>query len=331
MSRRTAAIACALALTACSRAHTEAPFRLGYFPNVTHAQALVGVDDGTFARALPGKLETRMFNAGPAAMEALLAGDLDASYIGPGPVAIAFLRTQGQALRVVAGAVSGGAVLVEKDARAPADLAGKRVASPQLGNSQDVALRTWLHDHGLRTTTAGGGDVSIRPEDNGTTVQAFEQHALDGAWVPEPYAGALVAAGGKVLVDERALWPGGRFATTELVVRTDYLHAHPAIVQRLLQGQQDAIGVLDHDPARAEQLIGQAIQSATGQSVKASSVAAALPAITFTNDPIASSVRTQAQDAQRLGLLAKANLSGLFDLTILNGLLRKAGQPIVSS
>src|SRR5512133_962309 len=176
---RLAPIVCALALAACSRARTEGPFRLGYFPNVTHAQALVGVDDGTFARALGGKLETRMFNAGPAAMEALLAGDLDATYVGPGPAAIAFLRTQGQALRVVAGAVSGGAVLVVKDARAPADLAGKRVASPQLGNTQDVALRTWLRKNRL-AEGAGLKAVEVTPLANPDILALFARGDVAG-------------------------------------------------------------------------------------------------------------------------------------------------------
>jgi NitT/TauT family transport system substrate-binding protein len=307
--------------------------RLGYFPNVTHAPALVGVQGGLFQDALGPHVSLKLFtfNAGPAAVEALLSDSIDASYMGPNPAINAYVQSHG-AVRIVAGAASGGAILVVRPGiTSAADLKGKVLATPQLGNTQDVALRTWLRQHGLQTTTTGGGDVSIRPEDNGSTVQAFEQHLLDGAWVPEPYASELVAAGGKVLVDERTLWPGGRFATTELVVRTDYLRSHAAIVQRLIQGQQDAIGVIDNDAAHAEQLVGQAIQSATGQSVKASTTAAAFPSITFTNDPLAATVRTQALDAQRLGLLAKANLSGLFDLTILNTLLRSEGKPTVSS
>jgi len=288
---------------------------------------------GYFQRALGPNVSLKLFtfNAGPAAVEALLSDSIDASYMGPNPAINAFVQSHG-AVRVVAGAASGGAFLVvQPGITKPSQLKGKVLATPQLGNTQDVALRTWLGAHGLHTTTSGGGDVSIRPEDNGTTVQAFQQHTVDGAWLPEPYASQLVAAGGHVLVDERTLWPGGRFATTELVVRTDYLHAHPATIRALLQGQQQAIGVIRSDPTRAEQLVGQAIQSATGQAVKASTIVASFPAITFTNDPIASSVRVQAQDAEKLGLLAKANLTGLFDLSILNSLLGTSHQPTVSS
>ena len=307
--------------------------RLGYFPNVTHAPALVGVQGGLFQSALGPHVSLKefTFNAGPAAVEALLSDSIDATYVGPNPAINAYVQSHG-AVRIVAGAASGGAFLVvQPNITKASDLKGKVLATPQLGNTQDVALRTWLRQRGLPTTTSGGGDVSIRPEDNATTISAFGQHAIDGAWVPEPYASQLVAAGGRVLVDERTLWAGGKFATTELVVRTDYLHAHPAIIQRLLQGQQDAIGVIVNDRPHAEQLVEQGIQSVTGQAVKASSITPAFQSITFTNDPIASSVRTQAQDAQRLGLLAPTSLNGLFDLTILNRLLRSQGQPVVSS
>ncbi len=308
--------------------------RLGYLPNVTHAPALVGVQGGFFQQALGSGVSLKLFtfNAGPAAVEALLSDSIDASYMGPNPAINAYVQSHG-AVRIVAGAASGGAFLVvQPGITTPAGLKGKSLATPQLGNTQDVALRTYLRQHGLQTSTSGGGDVSIRPEDNAVTLQAFQQHQIDGAWVPEPYASELVADGGKVLVDERSLWPGGRFATTVLVVRIDYVHAHAAIVRRLLQGQQASIGVIQSNPTRAEQLVGQAIQTATGQTVKASTITASFPAITFTNDPIASSIRTQALDAKRLGLLASTtNLNGLFDLSLLNAVLRAGGKPAVSS
>src|SRR5512133_2669010 len=181
------------ALGACSRGRDAGrPFRLGYFPNVTHAQALVGDADGTFARALGGRLETKRFNAGPSAMEALLAGDLDASYVGPGPAVIAFLRSKGQGLRVVAGAASGGAVLVVRDARSARDLAGKRVGSPQLGNTQDVALRTWLRKNGL-LDGAGLRAVEVTPVGNPDILTLFARGDLAGAWVPEPWGARRVA------------------------------------------------------------------------------------------------------------------------------------------
>jgi NitT/TauT family transport system substrate-binding protein len=308
--------------------------RLGYFPNVTHAAALVGAQGGLFKAALGPNVTLKLstFSAGPAAVEALLSNSVDASYVGPNPAINAFVQSQG-AVRIVAGAASGGAFLVVRPGiTKAADLKGKVLASPQLGNTQDVALRTWLKQHGLKTSVNGGGDTSIRPEDNAVTLQAFEQHQIDGAWVPEPWATRLVTdGGGKVLLDERTLWPRGRFATTELVVRTDYLKAHADVIQSLLEGQVDAVGLIQSDPTRAEQLVAQGIQAATGQSLRATLIAASFGSISFTNDPIASSLRTQAQQAHQLGLLASARVNGIFDVRILNRVLRAKGKPAVST
>jgi NitT/TauT family transport system substrate-binding protein len=346
-SRRVLRTAVALAMaaaaigatTAAGSAASAAPagsgtLRLGYFPNVTHATPLVGVQGGLFKAALGPSVTLKLstFSAGPAAVEALLSNSIDASYVGPNPAINAFIQSHG-AVRIVAGAASGGAFLVVRPGiTKAADLKGKVVASPQLGNTQDVALRTWLKQHGLKTSVNGGGDVSIRPEDNAVTLQAFEQHQIDGAWVPEPWATRLVTdGGGKVLVDERALWPQGRFATTELVVRTDYVKAHADVIQALLEGQVDAVGLIQSDPTRAEQLVAQGIQAATGQSLRATLITASFAAITFTNDPIGSSLRTQAQEAHQLGLLASARVNGIFDVRILNRVLRARGKPAVST
>jgi NitT/TauT family transport system substrate-binding protein len=318
---------------AASGGGSSTTLRLGYFPNVTHAPALVGVAGGLFKRALGPNVDLKLstFNAGPAADEALLSGSIDASYLGPNPTITAFEQSHG-AIRVVAGAASGGAFFVVKPSITKvSDLKGKAVASPQLGNTQDVALRTFLKRHGLTTTVNGGGDVSVRPMDNATIVQSFEQGLIVGAWVPEPYAQELIKAGGKVLVDERTLWPGGRFVTTQLAVRTDYLRAHPDVIRRLLQGQVAAIDLIHTNPARAQQLVGQGIQQATGETVAPSLIAASFAAITFTNDPIAASLRVAAAHAKSLGLLQSTQLQGLYQLTLLNTVLRAQHQTAVSS
>ena len=173
-------------------------------------------------------------------MTALLAGAIDATYIGPNPSVNAFQQSHG-AVRVVAGAASGGAYLVVKpNIDSAADLKGKKVASPQLGNTQDIALRSWLKQHGLKTDANGGGDVSVIPQDNATTLDTFRQGAIAGAWVPEPWATRLVdEGGGKILVDERTLWPQGQYVTTDLLVSTSFLKAHPDVVKRLLEGQDE--------------------------------------------------------------------------------------------
>jgi len=211
---------------------TAATVRLGYFRNITHAVPLLGVDKGYYAKRLGStKLETQTFNAGPAEIEALLSGGLDAGYLGPNPAINAYAKSKGAGIRIISGAASGGVQLVVKpEIRSAADLKGKRVATPQLGNTQDVALRAWLKEHGLTASSANeAGDVQVEPTENPTTLQLFQDGKLDGAWVPEPWASRLVLeGGGKVLVDEKTLWPRGRFVITHLIVRTEFLEKHPA-------------------------------------------------------------------------------------------------------
>lgn len=303
--------------------------RLGYFPNLTHATAIVGVEKGIFAKALDGKatVEPKTFNAGPAAVESLFSGAVDATYIGPGPTTNAFVRSRGEALRVISGATSGGAALVVKPSiRDAAGLRSKKIATPQLGNTQDIALRFWLRQHGLRTDTSGGGDVNVVPQDNSQTVQTFGTGDIDGAWVPEPYVSRLVREGGKVLVDERSLWPGGRFVTTNLVVRTAFLDEHPDVVAALLRGQVEANDVVNRDPVGAQQAVAESIGRLTGKPLQGDLVAAAWRSLTFTNDPIAGSLLEGAKHARAVGLLGDANLDGLYDLGPLNQVLAAKGE-----
>ena len=198
--------------------------RLGYFNNITHAPAIVGLEKGIFADKLGAgvTLSPSVFNAGPAAVEAVFSGAIDATFVGPNPAINAYAKSNGQAVRIVSGATSGGAFLiVNPSITKAADLKGKKIASPQLGNTQDVALRSWLKDQGLKTDTQGGGDVNIVPQDNAQALEAFKAGTIAGAWEPEPWATRMVQEGkGKVLVDEKTLWPGGRFVTTQLMVRT---------------------------------------------------------------------------------------------------------------
>jgi len=309
--------------------------RLGYFPNVTHASAIVGVEGGIFQDKLGSnvKLETSTFNAGPQAVEALNSGALDATYIGPNPAINAFAQSGGEAIRIISGATSGGAFLVVKPSiKSAKDLKGKQVASPQLGNTQDVALRTWLKKKGLQTDPAGGGDVSIVPQDNAQTLDLFKQGQLDGAWVPEPWATRLVQeGGGKVLVDEGTLWPKGQYVTTQLIVRTEFLKDHPDAVKRLLEGQVAANDLIKSDPANAQNLVGQGINNATGKPLAADVIAASFKNLTFTNDPIATSLRKSAKDAEAAGLLKAVDLKGIYNLKLLNQVLKKQGEPTVKS
>lgn len=307
--------------------------RLGYFPNLTHASAIVGVEDGLFADALGSdvELKTTTFNAGPAAVEALFSGAIDATYIGPGPTVNAYVKSKGKALKVISGATSGGAALVvKKDITSAAQLRGKKIATPQLGNTQDVALRFWLQEQGLKTTKEGGGDVKITPQENGQTLDTFAQGKIDGAWVPEPFVSRLVAAGGTVLLDERDLWPGGKFVTTHLVVRTEYLEKHPTAVEKLLQGQVRATQQINADPAKARQTVGDYIGEQSGKPLRPEILAAAWKGLTFTDDPLPETLLLGAEHAAAVGLIDKPELDGLYDLGPLNTTLKASGQPEVN-
>ena len=309
--------------------------RLGYFANLTHAPALVGVDRG-FIRAALGDstLETQIFDAGPAAVEALFAGALDAAYVGPNPAINAFSQSDGEAIRIIAGATSGGAQLVVREGLITAqDLRGKTLATPQLGNTQDVALRAWLTEQGLRHSVQGGGDLTISPTKNADTLQLFQDGKLDGAWVPEPWASRLVQeAGARVLVDERELWPEGKFVTTNLIVRTEFLEQHPQTVEALLRGHVSAVQWIIENPDEAKTVVNNGLDALTGKPLKPDVLNRAWQNLTVTEDPIATSLQRSADDAVAAGVVKeKFSLVGIYDLSIVNRVLTERGLPPVSS
>jgi len=311
---------------------SKVTLHLGYLPNVTHAPAIIGLQNGSFAQDLGADvyLKTSTYNSGTDETTAILAGALDAAFVGPNPAINAYQKSHGSLIRIVAGTASGGAFLVVKPAiTSVGDLRGKKLATPSLGNTQDVALRSFLKSKGLNTDTQGGGDVSIVPQENSTTVTAFQTGAIDGAWVPEPYATKLENEGGKVLVNEASLWPGGKFVTTNLMVTTKFLADHPDIVTNLVKGLAGAMDLIKSQPAQAEQLVSEGIDKATGKPLSVDLVKTSFKSITFTLDPIASSLKKSAQDAKDAGLLEDTNLDGIYDLTLLNKFLKDSGQPEV--
>jgi NitT/TauT family transport system substrate-binding protein len=326
------AIASVTGLAACGDDSIASPnepvtLRLGHFPNLTHATPIVGVEKGIFKEKLGSNvtLEIKTFNAGPEAVEALLSGALDATYIGPNPAVNAYEKSKGSAVRVVAGSASGGvAFIVKPSITKPEDLKGKKIATPQLGNTQDVALRYWLKEKGYKTTKDGGGDVSIIPQANATTVEAFKNGAIDGAWVPEPFATQLVKAGGKVFLDERDLWPDGKFVITHLLVAKKFLDRSPTVIKNLIAGSVAANEWINGNPADAQKTLSDGIQKLSGKPLDAALTAEAWKRITFLDDPVASSLLAGADHAVEIGLLTKVNnLEGLYDLKLLNEVLKE--------
>jgi NitT/TauT family transport system substrate-binding protein len=303
--------------------------RLGYFANVTHAGPVYGVGTGVLQQALgTTKLSTQIFNAGPAAVEALFAGAIDAAYVGPNPAINGFVKSKGEALRIVAGATSGGAALVVKpEITSPAQLKGKRIADPQTGGTQDIALRSWLAGQGFTEQVDGSGDVTILAQENAATLDLFKAGQIDGAWVPEPWATRLIQeGGGKVLVDEADLWPNGEYVTTHVIVRTKFLEDHPDVVKDFLSGLNAAITFVNDNPDEAKTITNEGIGEITGKPLKQEVIDAAWDNLTFTIDPIASSLAKSAEDATAVGVLDPVELDGIYDLSFLNEILTAAGE-----
>ena len=314
--------------TASAAAAAPVTVRLGFLENITHASALVALKEGYFSKALgsAGTVQPTAFSTGTEETTALLAGQLDAAYVGPNPAINAWQKSGGTAIKIVSGAADGGAsVVVAKGITSAAQLKGKTLATPSLGNTQDVALRYWLKQNGIATTATGGGDAFIKPTTpNSAAVLEFKSGQIAGGSEPAPYDIEMVADGGTVLYTE----PG---VTTVLVVTQSFLSAHPAVVADLIKAQIQANQFINSNPTAAQADANAELASYTDKPLKSSLVAAAFKEITFTNDPDESSLTSDASQAVSLGLLKPVNLSGIFDLGPLNQALAAAGQPQISS
>lgn len=318
---------------------TAPKVRIGFFANVTHAPALIAQEKKFFEKNLKNdktEVEFIAFNAGPTAIEAMKAGALDISYIGPNPAINGFAGTKGTLLRIISGSTSGGAELVVKsNINSIQDLKGKRIASPQLGNTQDVALRSWLKSNGLATTITGGGDVTVIPTENAQTLALFQKGDLDGAWLPEPWSTRLVLeAGAKVFLDEKSLWKKGEFVTTQIIVSSQFLQRYPGTVRSVLSAHLQAVEYIAKDPSGSKDAVQSQIEKFTGKRLPDAVLDRAWTNLKFTADPISESLRESADDAVDVGLLTtlgSRGLSGIYDLRILNSLLIAGKRKSVSS
>lgn len=327
----------AAATTGAASSSGPVTVRLGYFPNLTHAAAVVGVANGTFKDALGPNvtLDIKTFNAGPSLIEALFAGEIDLGYVGPNPAINGYVKSKGEALRTIAGASSGGALFVvrpEANINSPADLAGKTFASPQLGGTQDVALRSYLLKNNLNTADKGG-NVTILPTQNPDILTLFKEGKIDGAWVPEPWATRLIQEGnGKVLVDERTLWPNGSFVTTQIVASTRFLNQHPDLATSFLKAHVETVEYINKNPDEAKKIVNSEIERITSKALKTEVLDAAWENLSITFDPLPQTLFTSADDAFALGFLGetKPDLKGIYDLEPLNTVLKEKNLPPVS-
>jgi NitT/TauT family transport system substrate-binding protein len=306
--------------------------RAGHFPNITHSQGVIGQATGWFDKALApeARVDWKVFNAGPSAIEALFAGAIDLTYIGPNPAINGYVRSQGEALRIVAGATSGGAALVvraDSGIQKPEDFHGKKIASPQLGNTQDVALRGWLLAHGLKPREKGG-DVQVIPIANPDQLTLFVKKEIDGAWAPEPWASRLIhEVGGRLFFDERSLWPNGQFVTTHLIVNTKFLKQHRGLVKKWIKAHVELTEWINKNLPEGKRILNEEIKKETGKALPQPVLDDSFSRLQVTYDPIRSSLFTSARWAFEAGFLGRErpDLSGIYDLSILNEVLKERG------
>jgi NitT/TauT family transport system substrate-binding protein len=306
--------------------------RIGYFPNINHAQAVIGLGRGDFQNALGDNVQvtTQIFNAGPPAIEALFANQIDVAYIGPNPAINGYVQSNGEALRIISGAASGGAVFVVRNdsgINSPQDLANKKFSSPQLGNTQDVALRKYLLDNGYNTKE-NGGNVEIIPAKTADIVLLMIKKDIDGAWIPEPWGAKLIKeANAKVLVDERDLWPDGQFVSAHIIARTDYIERNPDIIKKLLNAHIDMTAWINDNRDEALQIFNAELNKLMGQTIPEDELREGISRIKLTHDPIKESLFKAANDAYDIGFLGKTRpeLSEIYDVNILNEVLKGRG------
>lgn len=304
----------------------------GHFPNVTHAQGVIGQARGDFEKAYgdDADVDWKIFTAGPTAVEALFAGELDIAYIGPNPAINGYVKSYGEALRVVSGAASGGAAfVVRKDSgiKTDKDLDGKKLATPAIGGTQDVALRTWLAEKGYKLKEKGG-TVDLAPLANPDQLTLFIKKDLDGAWTVEPWVSRLIVeGGGEIFVDEKDLWPDGEYVTTHIMVSTKFLKKHPDLVKTWLETNLDITNWINENPEEAKKVLNEEIKRETGKALPDDILNTGFPRIEFTYDPVTSSLYEVAADAYDQGFLGrkKPDLADIYDLTILNGILKERG------
>jgi NitT/TauT family transport system substrate-binding protein len=312
--------------------------RVGHFPNVTHAQAVIAhglsrSGKGWFEERLGPDVELQWFvyNAGPGAMEAIFARSIDLTYVGPNPAINGYLRSKGEEIRIVAGACSGGAALViraDENIKKDSDFRGKRIATPEFGNTQDVACRAWLLSKGIRITMVGG-DARVIPTDNPDQLTLFQRGEMDAVWTVEPWVSRLVLdAGGKVYLDEGSLWPdtGGRYVTTHLVSSVKFLKDHPALLKKWITAHVELTEWINQHPAEAKKILNDEIRAETTRALPDAILASAWKRLQLTYDPVKESLLKSAEDAHRIGFLKeKPDLSHIYDLDLLNEVLRQKG------
>ncbi|HLN34953.1 MAG TPA: ABC transporter substrate-binding protein [Nitrososphaeraceae archaeon] len=321
-----------------SQAEDKKVLRIGYFPNINHAQAVIGIGNGDFQKVLGNNIEIKplVFNAGPSAIEALFAKQVDVTYVGPNPAINGYVVSGGEDIRIISGASSGGAVFIiraDSGIESAKDFANKKFASPQLGNTQDVALRNYLIENGYKTTE-NGGNVTVLPAKNPDILTLFLKKEIDGAWVPEPWGERLIKeANGKLFLDERDLWSDGKFVTGLIVARSEYLKQNPDVIEKFLKAHIEETQWINNNKEEAVKAFNTELKKLTGQTIPEDTLKESLIRLELTYDPIQQSLYKSANDAFDIGFLGKTkpDLSNIFDLNIQNKILEEKALVSINS
>jgi len=301
--------------------------RLGYFPNLTHAQALYAKAGGQFEKQLGATIQWSSFNAGPTAIESIFTDAIDATFVGPSPAINGFIRSKGGKFVIVAGAASGGAGLVLRKGTGIKDekgFGGKIIATPQLGNTQDVAARIWFSDRGYKFKEKGG-TLTLLALANPDQLTLFKKGEIHGAWTVEPWLARLeIEGGGELFLDEKSLWPEGRYATTVLIMNRDFLATNPQLTKNLLKALVDVTRKINDDKSAAAGILNAQLKKETGKSLADVVITKAMERVEFTWNPVPDSLRKSAEAAHKIGFLrATPNLQRIFQLKTLNTVLRE--------
>lgn len=307
--------------------------RLGYFPDITHAQALYARATGEFDQKIGVPVKWISFDAGPTAIEALFTDAVDATFVGPSPTINGYIRSKGEKFVIVAGGASGGAGLVlRKDSgiKSDRDFNGKVIATPRLGNTQDVAARVWFAEKGYRLRERGG-NVSLVPLSNPDQLTMFKKKQIDGAWTVEPWLARLeLEGGGELFLEEKTLWPDGKYVTTHLVVSKAYLAHNGPIIRNLIAALVEVTERINSDKTAARAILNDQLKKETGKTLKDEVIQKAMARVEFTWDPIALSLRRSAEASHRIGFIKSAPaIDGIYSLDLLNDVLMEMHLPPV--
>ena len=297
----------------------ETKLRIAYFPNIGHAIPIVGMEKDFFETGVGNatKIETRVFDSGPQAIESLFANSVDLAYVGPGPAINGFLNSENNNVKILAGAASGGASFIvhpKSEITSASDFAGKKIAAPQIGNTQDVSLRHYLSENGLKSAEKGGS-VIVYNIPNPDIYTLFVKGDIDGAWVAEPWATILeTELNGKRLFHEEELWPNNEFASVLLIANANYVEANPTLVANLIDSHQKTADWINENPVETRDIFNDFLNSHLGQSLSDDVVDVALSNLLITYDPLPDSIHSFAEKANTLGYLGRNgyDLSGIF-------------------